>query len=389
MVKNTPGDDWLQYVDPGIKPKFATVFAELYLKVSEEEKAFPYIEQLSKTNPRKAKDLAEEFVRVWTKTHDPNSQQLRRSRFFYVYGFENRAEGIPLTRSKQERNLVELGEWVKRLRKLPIAEIDEKLLTKAFTACHSSAEVYRLDAIERVFGSFDTLKPTTLAELIQQMRGNLIGAWRQPAEQEKNKTKRREKDIRAEVLRGYEVARSVIDRGLAKHPDQWALVLARATVMHDENNYRQLIERSAEFSPRRQQAFAEFQRAARLYVATVPAIEQSDEKTDVFDYWYSATIGASDPQHITEETLTDLRQPKLIREAIQSIAGEAQRAAHEQVRQLALHPVKRDQAVDQVSVFEGRHGDRRRPSPGSRGPQGLRLLQRRRDRDQARDQGRW
>ena len=30
-----------------MKPKFATVFAELYLKVSEEEKAFPYIEQLS------------------------------------------------------------------------------------------------------------------------------------------------------------------------------------------------------------------------------------------------------------------------------------------------------------------------------------------------------
>ena len=196
VVKNTPGDDWLQYVDEGIKPKFATVFAELYLKVSEEEKAFPYIERLSKTNPRKAKELAEEFVRVWTKSHDPNSQQLRRSRFFYVYGFDNRAEGIPLTRSKQERNLVELGAWVKRLRKLPIAEIDEKLLTKAFTACHSTAEVYRLDAIERVFGSFDTLKPMTLAELIQQMRGNLLGVWRQPAEQEKSKTKRREKDIR-------------------------------------------------------------------------------------------------------------------------------------------------------------------------------------------------
>jgi hypothetical protein len=323
VVRITPSDRWLQYVDDGIKPKFATVFAELYLKVSEEEKAFPYIERLSKTNPRKAKDLAEEFVRVWTKSHDPNSQQLRRSRFFYVYGFDNRAEGIPLTRSKQERNLVELGDWVKRLRKLPIAEIDEKLLTKAFTTCHSTAEVYRLDAIERVFGSFDTVKSLTLAELIQQMRGNLLTVWRQPAQQEKSKTKRREKDIKSEVLRGYEVAQAVIDRGLAKHPDNWALVLARATVMHDENNYHQEIERSAEFSPRRQQAFAEFQRAAKLYTATVPGIEQDDEKTDVFDYWYSATIGASDPQHITEETLTDLRQPKLIREAIQSIAGEA------------------------------------------------------------------
>ena len=88
VVKNRPGDAWLAVLDEGIKPKFATVFAELYLKVNEEEKAFPYIEKLAATHPRQAKELAEEFLRTWTKNHDPNSQQMRRSRFFYVYGFE-------------------------------------------------------------------------------------------------------------------------------------------------------------------------------------------------------------------------------------------------------------------------------------------------------------
>ena len=171
VLKDRPGDAWLALLDEGIKPRFSKVFAQLYLKVNEEEKAFPYIEGLSATHPRQAKELAEEFLRTWTKNHDPNSQQLRRSRFFYVYGFESRAEGIPLTRSKQERNLVELAEWVNKLKTLPIGELDEKLLTGAFTACHSSAEVYRLDAINKVFGSFDALKPVTLAELIQQMRG--------------------------------------------------------------------------------------------------------------------------------------------------------------------------------------------------------------------------
>ncbi len=323
VVKERPGDAWIAFVDAGIKPKFATVFAKLYLKVNEEDEAFPYIERLARTNPRQAKELAEEFVRVWTKNHDPNSQQLRRSRFFYVYGFENRAEGIPLTRSKQERNLVELSGWVKKLRALPIGEIDEKLLTQAFTTCHSTAEVYRLDAIEKVFGSFDALRPKTLAELCQQMRGNLMGVWRQPAEQEKSKTKRREKDIKAEVLRGYEVARAVIDRGLAKHPDDWALVLARATLMHDENNYLQEIERTPEFAPRRQRAFTEFRRAALLYAAAAPALEQNDETTQAFDYWYCAGLGACDPQHITEETLSDQHQPKLIREALAKIPGES------------------------------------------------------------------
>ena len=320
------------------------------LKVNEEEKAFPYIERLAQTNPRKAKELAEEFVRVWTKNHDPNSQQLRRSRFFYVYGFENRAEGIPLTRSKQERNLVELAEWVKRLRKLPIGEIDEKLLTKAFTACHSTAEVYRLDAIEKVFGSFDALKPTTLAELIQQMRGNLLGVWRQPAEQEKNKTKRREKDIRAEVLRGYEVAQAVIDRGLAKHPDHWALVLARATIMHDENNYRQEIERSPSSRPGASRRSPSSSGPPSSTPRPCPAIEQDDEKTEVFEYWYSASARRLRPPahhrgnaHRPPPAQADPRGDPVDR-------GRGRRAAHEQVRQRAFHPAERGQALDQVSA---------------------------------------
>ncbi len=322
VVKHRPGDAWLALLDEGIRPRFATVFAQLYLKVNEEEKAFPYIERLSATHPRQARELAEEFLKTWTKNHDPNSQQMRRSRFFYVYGFESRAEGIPLTRSKQERNIVELGEWVKRLRKLPIGELDEKLLTGAFTACHSPAEVYRLDAINRVFGSFDALKPVTLAELIQQMRGNLVGVWRRPDEQEKQKTKRREKDIRGEVLRGYEVARSVVDQGLKRYPDHWALVLARASILHDENNYRQEIEKSSSFAPRRQQALAEFQKSARLYLAAAPGLPQDEQNTQAFEIWFNAALGACDLQHITEETLADERQMPLIRQALESLRGE-------------------------------------------------------------------
>ena len=328
VLKNRPGDTWLALIDEGIKPKFSTVFAQLYLKVNEEEKAFPYIESLSKTHSRQAKELAEEFLRTWTKNHNPNSQQMRRSRFFYIYGFDSRAEGIPLTRSKQERNLVELADWVKRLRTLPIGELDEKLLTGAFTACHSSAEVYRLDAINKVFGSFDVLKPTTLAELIQQMRGNLVGVWRRPDEQEKNKTKRREKDIRAEVFRGYEVARSVVDQGLKKYPDHWALLLARASLLHDENNYRQQLEKSPEFAPRRQQAFADFQKAAKLYTAVAPSLPQDEQNTQVFELWFAASVGACDLQHITEETLPDPRQPPLIRQTLESLKGE-DRERHE------------------------------------------------------------
>lgn len=322
VLKHRPESAWLDALDDGIKPKFATLFAQLYLKVNEEETAFPYIEKLAATNPRQANELAEEFVKTWTKNHDPNSQQLQRSRFFYVYGFESRAEGIPLTRSKQERNLVELSEWIKRLRKLPIGDLDENLLTKAFTACHSPAEVYRLDAINRVFGSFEALKPITLAGLIQQMRANLVTVWRQPDQQQQQKTNRKEKDIRAEVLRGYEVAKNVVDQGLARHPDHWALVLARAAILHDENNYIQELEKSPEFAPRRQKAMEQFQKAAELYLAAAPKLPEDEQTTQVFDIWFLATIGACDAGAITDQSLADPKQPPLIKQALAGLKGE-------------------------------------------------------------------
>ena len=57
-----------------------------------------------------------------------------RNSWVYFFGFEQRAEGIPLTRSKQERNLLELARWVVKIRNLKLGDIDEEMLAKAFTA---------------------------------------------------------------------------------------------------------------------------------------------------------------------------------------------------------------------------------------------------------------
>ncbi|MEA2631947.1 MAG: hypothetical protein QOE66_2166, partial [Chloroflexota bacterium] len=323
VLEARPGDDWLERLGAAVRPSFDRIFAQLYLKVGEEDKAFPFIERLAATQPEPARKLADEFLRVWTRNHDPNAERNRSNPYIFMFGFERKAESIPLTRSKQERNLSDLAGWVRRLRALPIAAVDEKLLAQAFTASHSTAEVYRLDAIESVFGPTRDLKPETLAELLQQMRGNLAGVWRRPDVQEQNKTKRREKDIRVEVLRGYEVARAVIDRGLEEHPDDWSLVLARAAFLHDENDYRQEIDPNLEFTRRRAAAFAEFQRAAQLYAARVPGLSEEDESARVYELWFYASLGACDLGQIDEKRLPDLRQPLWIRAAIDRLPGEA------------------------------------------------------------------
>lgn len=308
LLELRPGDDWLALVGDTLRPRLSMVYAQLLLKVGEEAEAFPYIEGVAKSDPRTAEDLVDEFLRVWATNHNPNQRNARANSYVFFFGFEERADAIPLTRSKQERNLSELAEWVARLHELPV-EVDDELLVSAFKAAHSSAEVYRVETLERIFGSLAELEPGTLAALMGQMRENLATIWRDPAVQDDAKTKRRQKDIQAEVLRGYELARATVDAALRDHASSWELVLARGALEHDENNYRAELARDSEFASRRSAAFESFAEAARLYAAALPEIEPDDESVAVYDTWFHAALGACDlreiePKHVLVEAQT-------------------------------------------------------------------------------------
>lgn len=323
LLEVGPSEAWMAAVDAAVRPHFVALYAQLYLKVSEEERAFPYIERLATTHPDLTRDLANEFIRVWTQNHDPNASRRYSNPYMFMYGYERKAESIPLTRSKQVRNLTELSSWVKRLRALPIKDLDESLFTAAFTTCHSSAEVYRLEAVEQVLGKPSDLDPKTLAQLVQQMRQNLGGQWRMPAEQEAKKTRRKQKDIEAEVRRGYEVAAALVAEGLKKHTDNWQLQLAHACLVHDENAFRQAISPDSEFSRRRLDALAEFAKAAELYAKQVPKLREEEQTADVYEHWFYAGLGASDLAQIDHKSNPDTRQPALIRDAIKALPPEA------------------------------------------------------------------
>ena len=322
VLKARPSADWLKQVRDDLRPKLAMTLCNLHLKAEEETKAFPYIEQLAATHPKQARELVSEFLRVWTRNHDLNAARQYTNPYMFMFGFERRAEGIPLTRSKQERNLIDLAGWVARLHKLPLGDPDEELLAKAFTACHSSAEVYRAEAIEKVFGPIGGLKPKTLAGLIQQMRENLAGIWRKPEEQNAKKTNRKSLDIRAEVLRGYEVANEVVADALKKYPDDWSLVLAHAAVLHDEANYQQEIKKNSAFSHKMQEAYAEFQHAAKLYAANVANLTEEEQSTKVYEQWMYASLGACDLGEVNEEKVPDPKQAAKIRAAVLALPGE-------------------------------------------------------------------
>ena len=158
MLDLAPGAEWIAAVEASLRPAILKQLAELHLKVKAEKDAFPYIESLAKTNPVEARELTERFIEVWGENHDPNADKRRTNRYMYIYGYNPQSDGIPLTRSKQQRNLEDLAAWVTKLRALPAGGVDEAKIAAAFLRTHSTAEVYRVEDVEMVFGKVGELK---------------------------------------------------------------------------------------------------------------------------------------------------------------------------------------------------------------------------------------
>ncbi|MBI1381262.1 MAG: hypothetical protein GC161_09245 [Planctomycetaceae bacterium] len=360
VLELRPGDNWLDCVGETLRPRLHMVMAQLLLKVSEETEAFPHIERVATSDPRSAKVLVDEFLRVWARNHNPNEMGRRANQYVFFFGFEERASGIPLTRSKQERNLEDLAGWVARLRGLPV-ELDDTLVVEAFRAAHSTAEVYRVETLERIFGSLDQLEPATLASLMQQMRQNLATIWRDPAMQENSGTNRRQRDIQAEVLRGYELARETVSTALADHPKSHELTLAFAALAHDENNFRQELGPDSGFSARRTEAFGHFERAAQLYAEALDSLQRDDESVDVYDTWFQAALGACDLKEIDPKHVLVKAQVEAVRAALFGLPEEARQRHVDRIasqlfaRMSALNPGVKFRFVREALGLVGDH----------------------------------
>ena len=322
LLKVSPGEEWIALLEADLRPRFYTLYAQLYLKVNEPEKAFPYIEKISSSHPDAGKSLAEEFLRVWANNRDPNSGRNRSYKYGYMYGYNQRANSIPLTRSKQERNLAALAVWAEKLQSLPTGKLDQTKLTEAFTKIHSRAEVYKLGAINRIFGSFKDMEAETVAAIASTMRTNLATVWRNPKTQQDLKTKRKDAEIMAEITRGYDSAGSIVLDALQSHPESWRLWLVRACICFDLNNFSQENGNSSEFTIKRKDAFGMFARAADFYAAALPE-SKIDESTQVYEHWMYAALGASDLGALREKQQPSPAQISLIKEALGKLPDAA------------------------------------------------------------------
>ncbi|PYV16259.1 MAG: hypothetical protein DMG07_08170, partial [Acidobacteria bacterium] len=328
---SAPGDGWLQRLDESLRLALRALIADLWLKAEQTDKALAQIEALAARQPRPAAEAANELLRVWARTRNPVQQptSMRYGPYGPVYyspgsPYGTRPPGVSLTRAMQARNIRELSSLLRRLESLGLPALEDEAVVGAFSGAHSPAEVFRAEDIETVFGPLERMKLEIVAGLAQAMRERLAAQWRQPRVQQQVKTQRTDKQIDDEVLRGYGVVLRLIERGLKRAPENWQLNLARSAAYFDlaEFQYGKRVD-LAIYVEKREEAFKGFERAARLYAAALPRIEEKDQTPKVYQQWLNANLGASDLAYVTRQQEPETNQLARIRAAILALPGAA------------------------------------------------------------------
>ncbi len=323
LLECQPEGKWLDVIEPSTRNESLLAAARLLLKVKEENKALPLIKTLAATDPDQAKELVRETIRVWTENHNPNEGQDYRSRYMYFYGFNNQAGAIPLTRSKQERNLIELAELVKGIAALDLGETFHIELANAFISCHSQAEVWRVEAVESVFGATDALDAATLGALVGKMRLNLAGLWPNPRLQQAYQTKRKDKELQEQILHGYQAAQGVTEKALLNKPaESWRLDEQLAALRFEESNYRSSIAPDHQHSAIKRTALDALASSAAGYAATLPLEDSSKETTSVFETWFYAALGSPSLEALKSHHVATPDEYVKIKAALEALPGD-------------------------------------------------------------------
>jgi len=322
VLPTAPGEPWLATMEKSVALRVRAMMAELNIKLEQEEKALPWIESIAADQPKAAVTLANDLLKSWALTKDPNRDSRRNQRIYYGPYGNSYSQGIPITRAVQVRNLQQLADVLARLRK--VGPLDERAVVSAFAASHSQAEVFRVADIEKVLGPPDTLRVDTMAELLQAMRERLARQWRQPAVQQQAKTKRTDKDIAAELARGYELVLELTQRAVAQLPNEWRLWTVRGATLFDFAEYEYGREVAlALYTEKRDQAFAMFEKAAKLYAGQVARLSEKEQTPVVYQQWFNATLGASDLAFLTRQQKLDTNRIDSIRAAILALPADA------------------------------------------------------------------
>ena len=321
ILKIRPDEKWLAQIDEQVRFDYLVNASQLFLKVKEEDKALPLLKEIAVSRSDKAIELVRNMISVWAENNNPNQQNQRRSQYSYFWGYNQQAATIPLTRSKQERNLKELTALVQKVKGLGLNEKFEKEFTDAFVQCHSKAEVWRLEVLTSVFGSAKEIDPQTASSLLSVMRTNLVKTWPNPKLQQQAKTKRKDKELHAQIAYGYQSAINFC-REILQSQDHWSIKTQLAALQFEQSNYKSSQKPQNDHSSNKSAALLELQNATQDYIKTLPLEKTQDESIDAFTNWFYGALGSPELSALKADHQPSPPEFAKIKSALESIPEE-------------------------------------------------------------------
>jgi hypothetical protein len=294
ILASAPTGKWAAALSPGLRNSLDATMARLILVGTNFEEAADRIVDIGKRSPAAGVALAEDFLSVWAKTHNPQLPEPLRKK----YELPEDAR-IPVTPIMMEKNVDSLARMMSIFRDAGIAPRDYDKVVNAFDLAYSSAEAYRTGHVEKVFGPLDQMDEKLFFLILSKMNTNLGERWRKMDVQRAGLTRRDESQTLGMVRDGYTNALQMIEQWLKGHPSGWRGLTLAGTLLTDWGDFEFFQELVSAETRKKMEGYKQknleaqdyFQRGAKAYAAEVPKLAPVDYSIEAYLNWFNGLLG--------------------------------------------------------------------------------------------------
>lgn len=329
LMPHAPTGKWAAALSSSSRDRMDVAMSRLILTGANFDQAAERIVEIGKRSARAGAALAEDFLGVWAKTHNPQIPEPLRRKF----GLPDDAR-IPVTPIMMEKNIESLARMMALFRQAGIAPADYSKVVNAFDLAYSSAETYRTTHIEKVFGPMDQMEEPLFFLILSSMSKNLGERWRKMDVQAAGMTQRDEQQTLDLVREGYDTALKLINGWIAGHGDSPRALTLAGTLLVEWGDFEYFQELVASDSKMRLLGYKEknlqaqdyFNRGAVAYGKQVATLAPDDYNVDAYLGWFNGLLGISSNGQINLSKAMNRAALTRIREHLTALPGKASKA---------------------------------------------------------------
>ena len=251
-----------------------------------------------------AKYCSDYFV-DWAQKVNPNKVVGPRYQQNYVSYYQRsgmnyvqESTGIPLTRSRQMKNLKDCSAMFKKVYQAGL-EVKPQEQIKAFVSCFSNAEIITEDEIRLVFNDMSHVTDGMMVQMVDHVTRLVNNNWLNKKAQQKiqadARTNRSESQVMGEITKAFQGIINIIEERLQKNSENVDLSVRLASIYYAsaEFKYENKLCTLEEYTQLRDNAFTRFSDCTKLYEKQLEA-GSLDYTIAPYRFWFSVIIGASD-----------------------------------------------------------------------------------------------